>query len=407
MLSSTARRFAKKLAVAALNRLPRSIQLRLCCDLVALLGDHAAKVAPVLMGRMAAIDRARLLHEQAASLDGGGLAICAEILSALPAAEQGPFLHELMVRTGAKPVETFAPLVKGLPRLESASLLQHLAETLEVSAAEVTGANGALTGYFNDEGIFLPYLRERAWFWNAIEFINSMFVGSKVGTFIDIGANIGAVVVPIARANPSIDCFAFEPEPNNFLALAHNIARNRVGRNIHAYELALTDVDGTVTFELSGSNFGDHRVRKSGSAEASMFDEDGRMTIEVKARRLDRVLGPAELARPIVAKIDVQGAESMVLAGGETILREADMLIVEYWPYGMRRLGTDPLEFLNGFSGVFPLVAKVGEQPISRSDFVPFAAIRAELEAFAEKRTWMHLNLALMKHPAAERSGLS
>jgi len=298
--------------------------------------------------------------------------------------------------------EILGPVFECLPRSENVSMFQRLAGVLEVSAAEASGPNGRLTGYFKDEGVFLPYLVDRSWFWNAVELINSIFRSHAGGTFIDIGANIGAVVVPVARANPLVDCFAFEPEPNNFSALANNIARNRVSKNVKAYEVALADSEGTLEFELSDSNFGDHRVRKSESVGTSMFDEEGRATIEIEARRLDSVVILGELAQPIVVKIDVQGAEPMVLAGGETILRESKMLLIEYWPYGMRRPGKDPVQLLHAISGTFPFVARVGEQSITWSDFVPFAVMRAELESFADKPTGMHLNLALIKRPLDE-----
>ena len=403
MLRTTAKRYVKRSVLATLQRLPQSVQLRLCCELAVILGDQAAKVAPVFLARMPAADRVLPVQEEAEKAQGVGLDFCTRILMTLPVGERGNFLRDLMAQADAKPADVLMSLFNDLPRLENVSIFQRLASILEVSAVEVCGANGRLTGYLRDEGVFLPYVRDRAWFWNAVEFINSIFVGRAGGTFLDIGANIGAVVVPIARANPSVDCFAFEPEPNNYLALMHNIARNQVANNVEAYQMALADTDGAVTFELSDSNFGDHRVRKAvRRVDAPVFGETGRATIEVGARRLDRVLIADELVRPIVGKIDVQGAEQMVLAGGEAVLREADLLIVEYWPYGMRRLGTDPAAFLNGFSKMFPFVTRLGEQPIAQSDFVPWAAMRADLDAFAEKRTWMHLNLALCKRRPTE-----
>jgi hypothetical protein len=35
------------------------------------------------------------------------------------------------------------------------------------------------------------------------------------GTYIDVGANIGLTIIPVAR-NPNVHCLAFEPEPVNF-----------------------------------------------------------------------------------------------------------------------------------------------------------------------------------------------
>ena len=406
MLRTAARHYAKKSVVSTLRRLPESIQLRLTCQLGVLLGDRAGEAIRVLLARLPAADRALLLQEAAGDLDKCGIETIAPILERLPGNERAVLLQRLAAGLDAQAADVLRPVFARLSRAENVSIFQELVPILDVSAVEACGRNGRLTGYLQDEGIFLPYLRDRSWFWNAVEIINAIFAGRRRGTFLDIGANIGAVVVPIARSNPSVDCIAFEPESNNFVALTHNIARNGVSKNTKAYETALGEADGPVTFELADANFGDHRVRKSASSGTPMFNEEVRATVQVGSRRLDGVLALHELARPIVAKIDVQGAELMVLAGGETILREAELLVVEYWPYGMRRLGSDPMEFLRAFSGIFPFAARVAEQPIARSDFVPFAAMRAELEAFAEKRSTMHLNLALTRRPIAELVGV-
>lgn len=371
-MNQTLRRYVVNSVKSALARLPRSVQVRLFCELAWLLSDRADEVIglmPSMPGAQQALDHAaENLRTQAAKI--------------------------------------LAPVLTRLPRAQQVEIFQQLAGVLDVPAAEVAGRNGTLAGYLDDGGVFVPYLCDRSWFWNAIEFINSVFYGRAGGTFIDIGANIGAVVVPIAKANPSVDCFAFEPEANNFLALTHNIARNGVSNNVKAYELALAEADGAVTFELADTNFGDHRLRKPGAGTAR-FNEEVRATIEVSARRLDDVLAAHALAPPLVVKIDVQGAELMVLAGGQTILRAADVLVIEYWPYGMRRLGSEPRQFLETFSQIFSFAAQVKEHAIGAADFLPFPAMVAELEAFADNSDTAHLNLVLTKRPivAPDSSG--
>lgn len=367
---NTVRRQLKYSIVSTLARLPVSMQVRLFGELAQLLSSRPAEVVG--------------------------------LMSRLPSAQRA--LLRAVENLGAQASEITEPALKRLSRAQQISLFRELAQALDVPAVETIGRNGTLIGYLDDDGVFIPYLCDRSWFWNAIEFINSFFCSCPYGTFIDVGANIGAVVVPVAKANPSIECFAFEPAPNNFLALSHNIARNGVTKNVKAYETALADVDGAVTFELDGTNFGDHRVRRCAGG-AAMFDEETRRTIEVRARRLDGILNPSELAHPLVVKIDVQGAELMVLAGGNSILEAADVLIVEYWPYGLRRLGGEPRQFLEVFSQIFPLAAYVTERAIRADDFVRFSAMLAELEDFAGRSGTAHLNLVLAKRPIAAITG--
>jgi len=52
-------------------------------------------------------------------------------------------------------------------------------------------------------------------------------------------------------------------------------------------------------------------------------------------------------------KMDVQGAEGLVILGGwKTIERWRPVILMEFWPYGMRSLGTDPLELMRRLAGL-------------------------------------------------------
>src|SRR5262249_47193844 len=145
-----------------------------------------------------------------------------------PVSEQAAAFQRLGTALGNQSHEICLALLRQATRPQLVSQLLQAACDVGVTAAEVTGRNGALTGYLQDEAVFGVYLRERSWFWNAVEFLNTFYQRHHTGTFIDIGANIGAVVVPVAKANPAIDCFAFEPDPANYRMLIHNIARNGV-----------------------------------------------------------------------------------------------------------------------------------------------------------------------------------
>ena len=59
-------------------------------------------------------------------------------------------------------------------------------------------------------------------------------------------------------------------------------------------------------------------------------------------RRLDDIVA-ADPARSIMVKIDVQGAEPEVLAGGEATIAGAELVVVEFWPYGLRAMGHGPM----------------------------------------------------------------
>lgn len=62
----------------------------------------------------------------------------------------------------------------------------------------------------------------------------------QTGFFIDVGAHIGSISVPIAYMSPEIDIIAIEPLHSNFLQLTKNIERNKL-QNITALEKAVSE----------------------------------------------------------------------------------------------------------------------------------------------------------------------
>lgn len=164
---------------------------------------------------------------------------------------------------------------------------------------------------------------------------------------VDAGANFGWYTVLAAKqAGESV--VAFEPDPDNYALLAANLRWHGVFDRVRPYRCALHESEGRLTFEKSGDNFGDHRVRSSdASGVPAYYGETARETLTVEARTLDGVLDGLGLAgAPIrLIKIDTQGAEVAILRGGGRALANARYLLCEYWPYGLRRAGADPDAF--------------------------------------------------------------
>lgn len=143
-------------------------------------------------------------------------------------------------------------------------------------------------------------------------------------------------MIPIAQ-NANVECFAFEPEPNNFRYLSENVAVNCKYGNVRLLNLALFDKDVSLPFEISPRHSGDHRLRVAD--KPGKLNEHTRQQIIVQAKRLDDIV--TAVPEPIAAKIDVQGAEPFVIAGGRNLLSRANLLSVEFWPYSMSRMNSD------------------------------------------------------------------
>lgn len=154
---------------------------------------------------------------------------------------------------------------------------------------------------------------------------------------LDIGANLGLYTLEASDAvGPSGEVLAVEPAPEN----ADSIARAVAGsgrRNIRLLRAAAVDRTGPIALGLRGDHGGDHRV---------LVEDDQRTMIEVEGLRLDEAI---DVNREVSAiKLDVQGAEGLALAGlAETLDRSASLsILMEFWPDGMRHLGTDPKTLL-------------------------------------------------------------
>ncbi|GAB5511033.1 MAG: FkbM family methyltransferase [Hyphomicrobiales bacterium] len=125
--------------------------------------------------------------------------------------------------------------------------------------------------------------------------------------FIDIGANVGAYSFYAAQcAGQQGRILAIEPQPAVYQRLCENISFN-LGVPIEAIPLAIADVDGPIQLFVDRNNAGETSMRRIGS------DGAHGVTLEVQAKPLATLLADRELPRVDALKIDVEGAEDLIL----------------------------------------------------------------------------------------------
>ena len=235
-------------------------------------------------------------------------------------------------------------IVESLDHFEK---FQQIGHGLGVESISVRGANGLVWGSINDRWLMGNYATKREWAPDIVELFKHFFLtANDGGTFLDIGANVGLTLFPVAQ-NPRVQCYGFEPEPRNFAYLNLGLRENCPYDNVVLSQVALFDRKDTVKFELSSSNYGDHRVRVSETD--GLLGEGSREVILVQAERLDDIVHVDRLKRPLAVKIDTQGAEPNIFAGGERTLTAAELISLEFSPHSMRRIGGDveaELQFL-------------------------------------------------------------
>ena len=156
-------------------------------------------------------------------------------------------------------------------------------------------------------------------------------------TIIDVGANIGSIGIPAVKRGYAARCLAFEPEPLNARLLKINIILNDLEDKFDVFQVAVGNKVDEITFELSDSNFGDHRVRLNPPSDG-MYGEQDRETILVPMRTLDDYSDCISTGMSIMW-MDTQGFEGHVLQGANHLLEQGVPMVLEFWPYGLKRSG--------------------------------------------------------------------
>lgn len=145
--------------------------------------------------------------------------------------------------------------------------------------------------------------------------------------YIDVGANIGSMVVPIARKlGPSGLTVAIEPQQFVYHTLCGNVALNNLN-NVSCFQRACSDNDRVVWVpSVDYSQEGNY-------GGVSLDDQDNirSLGIEGKAYPVAAItIDQLQLARVNLIKIDVEGMELEVLKGAiKTIQRYRPFLYVE------------------------------------------------------------------------------
>jgi FkbM family methyltransferase len=130
------------------------------------------------------------------------------------------------------------------------------------------------------------------------------------GYYLDLGANIGAILVPLARRRPDIKIIAVEAAPWIFHYLKENVALNNL-KNVKLVNKALFDKDGVeLDFFSPQDKFG----------KGSLSPVFSREAVKVTTTKVDSLIREYNFPQVDVVKVDVEGFEYFVFKGCETML---------------------------------------------------------------------------------------
>ena len=149
------------------------------------------------------------------------------------------------------------------------------------------------------------------------------------GTVVEVGGHIGYVTLHLrGSVGNAGKVVVFEPGPNNLPYIKTNIAPFD---NITLVEAACGDHDGEVDFWIEGlsgqNNSLDQQYKNFDANRKNAFSHENMKRITVRMTKLDSYLAATGL-RPSLMKIDVEGAENLVLRGAERCLEEIRPTII-------------------------------------------------------------------------------
>lgn len=174
---------------------------------------------------------------------------------------------------------------------------------------------------------------------------------------VDAGANIGIYSEFLARCvGPTGLVNSFEPSPENFERLQ---CATRKLSNVRVCQAAVGERSGRSTLYLSDELNVDHRTY--------MTEGDSRSGVPIDIVALDDYFKPGQ--RVDLIKMDIQGYELHALRGANRVLEDNSTakLLLEFWPYGLKKAGANWLELIEALQGKNMAIYRV-----TKRGLVPF-----------------------------------
>jgi FkbM family methyltransferase len=193
----------------------------------------------------------------------------------------------------------------------------------------------------------------QAWDADLLRFIYNQLKEIKDPVFLDVGANTGSVCL-MASLLPGSTCEAFEPVFNTFSQLTAAVYANNLQNQVFVHNYALSDkTNYNATMRVPpGPETGMARLNVDGGVFPG---EPGRFHLAT-AYPMDHATWM--MPKIDLISIDVEGAELLVLRGGERTLRKHHPALMLEWipdmmtPYGYTEVDLENFLFDVGYHNV-------------------------------------------------------
>lgn len=163
-----------------------------------------------------------------------------------------------------------------------------------------------------EKGLYIPQYLQYEWF--------SKF---SVNTFIDIGAHDGTISQVMNYIFPKAAIFAFEPIKNKKEVIESKIK----SKNLTVESLALSNYIGT-------QDFYEYDYAPASSLlqfDPKIFKKNMNITktYPVNITTLDKYFKRKKVKKPLFVKMDTEGTEDLIINGGQKLLKQASLIIIE------------------------------------------------------------------------------
>jgi len=178
--------------------------------------------------------------------------------------------------------------------------------------------------------------------------LKALFGRNERLLFMDIGACTGEDSIRYSNLFPKAKIISFEPLPGNIEIMRKHIGQFKKEGQIKIVQLALSDVNGTSKFFVSGGtpykDIPDHQftqlIPKEWNKSSSLLKPSSLMKkeipwiefnheINIETRRLDDYMNEKNIAKVDFIHMDVQGAELLVLQGMGKFLQNVKLIWLE------------------------------------------------------------------------------
>lgn len=228
---------------------------------------------------------------------------------------------------------------------------------MRVVANDIVGSAICFEGFFEPE---------------TVDFYQAVL--SEGSVFLDIGAQVGQyTLLASGIVGKQGRVVGFEPDPQTFRLLTTNIQMNHLEHNTVVVQAAVSNKSGNENLHLSQTqNIGANSLLPPAHGLASG------QSVPVACWRLDDYLSANQITKVDLIKIDVEGAELLVLNGAADLLGKPNkpILVVEFCEVTLNQFGAtcdmlaselEAMGYRLMVVGVFPLKPYTGPHPEGRA----------------------------------------